>query len=116
MFYYKTAGGFIASKRVIDNGIEITEEEFNEAKKIAEAEPTAEAEDRKYWTTVSYGEAVDTLFRKKYLQRDAEAVINNYLADPTNKKYVAEMQEMQDYREWCKVTAKEQFAKYGRQQ
>ena len=88
--------------------IEITPEE------IAQRQAKREAAERAEWLSISYGEAVDREFRKKYLQRDVEAIINNYLADPNNAKYVREFQEMQAYREQCKAYVKQMFAKYGR--
>lgn len=88
--------------------IEITPEELEQRQ--AEAE---EAE-RLEWLNISYGEAIDREFRKKYPQRDVEAIINNFLADPSNDEYVREFDEMQAYREWCKAYVKEMFAKHGR--
>ena len=92
------------------NGIvrELTPEE------IARMNAQAEAAERLEWLNISYGEAVDREFRKKYLQRDVEAIINNYLSDPNNAEYVREFNEMQAYREQCKAYVKEMFAKYGR--
>lgn len=81
---------------------------------LAEMEAQAEAAEREYWENVDYGEAVNTLFRQRYSQHAAEAIINNFLLDPTNEKYAREMQEMQDYRAWCKEYVKEKFAQYGR--
>lgn len=74
----------------------------------------AEAYERLEWLHISYGEAVDREFRKRYLQRDVEAIINNYLSDPNNAEYVREFNEMQAYREECKAYVKQMFAKYGR--
>ena len=81
---------------------------------IAQRHAEAEEAERLEWLGISYGEAVDREFRKKYLQRDVEAIINNYLADPTNAEYIREFDEMQAYREQCKAYVKEMFAKYGR--
>lgn len=53
-----------------------------------------------------YGELVSQKFRRRYSQDEAEAVINNYLSDPTNQKYIKEMTAMQAYREECKAEAK----------
>lgn len=53
-----------------------------------------------------YGELVSKKFRRRYSQDEAEAVINNYLSDPTNQKYIKEMTAMQSYREECKAEAK----------
>jgi hypothetical protein len=60
-----------------------------------------------YWANVDYDTAVSLEFRKKYSQDRAEATINNYLLDPINEKYAREMQEMQEYRAWCKAYVKE---------
>lgn len=60
------------------------------------------------WNTL-YSHRVTTMFREKYDPDRSEAIINNYLADPTNPKYVAEMQEMQDYRKLCKSTVRAQM-------
>ena len=92
------------------NGIvrELTSDE------ITDRQADAEETERLEWLNISYGEAVDREFRKKYLQRDVEAIINNYLSDPNNAEYVREFNEMQAYREQCKAYVKEMFAKYGR--
>ena len=79
---------------------------------LAEMEAEQQAEDRKYWQNVDYGEAVNALFRQRYSQHAVEAIINNFLLDPTNEKYAREMQEMQDYRAWCKDYVKKQKERY----
>lgn len=56
-----------------------------------------------------YGLFVGTLFRLKYPQSDVEAIQNNYIAEPNNPKYIAEMNAMQDYRKECKATGKALF-------
>ena len=53
-----------------------------------------------------YGSIVSCEFRKKYSADECEAIINNYLDDPTNEKYVSEFKEMQEYRKQCKIFAK----------
>ena len=53
-----------------------------------------------------YGLIVSRLFRERYSNDKYEAIVANYLADPTNKKYSAEFWEMQDYRKQCKALAK----------
>ena len=95
---------------IYENGVphEATPEE------IAKMQADAEEAERLEWLHISYGEAVDGEFRKKYLQRDVEAIINNLLSDPSNHEYVREFEEMQAYREQCKAYVKEMFAKYGR--
>ena len=96
--------------RIYENGIyrDLTAEE------LAAIEAQQQAAERKRWQTVDYGEAVNALFRQRYSQHAAEAIINNFLLDPTNEKYAREMQEMQDYRAWCKEYVKDKFAQYGR--
>lgn len=54
-----------------------------------------------------YGQEVHRLVRLEYSQSQAEAIISNYLADPQNENYKAEMLKFQEYREWCKNTARE---------
>jgi hypothetical protein len=49
------------------------------------------------------GKFISKEFRKKYSQDDVESIVNNYLLDPTNKKYKAEMDKMQAYRAECKA-------------
>jgi hypothetical protein len=56
-----------------------------------------------------YGNLVSREFRKKYSADKFEAIINNYLDDPTNEKYIAEFREMQEYRKHCKKFVKEQM-------
>lgn len=53
-----------------------------------------------------YGSIVAKEFRKKYSSNECEAIVNNYLDDPKNEKYVAELKEMQEYRKKCKILAK----------
>ena len=61
---------------------------------IAKMQAYAEEAERLEWLNISYGEAVDREFRKKYLQRDVEAIINNFLAEPSDAEYVREFDEM----------------------
>lgn len=81
--------------------IDFTTEEL-EAQKQEQAKAEAE-----YWANIDYDTAVSFEFRKRYSQDKTEATINNYLLDPTNEKYAKEMQEMQEYRAWCKAYVKE---------
>jgi hypothetical protein len=53
-----------------------------------------------------YGSIVSSEFRKKYSVDKCEAIINNYLDNPTNDEYVVEFREMQEYRKYCKSLAK----------
>lgn len=59
----------------------------------------------KSWDNL-YGHLVEQEFRKEYSQSKVEAIINNYIADPTNENYIAEMKAMQEYRKKCKEKVK----------
>jgi hypothetical protein len=74
------------------------------AKKNREVQPTS-------WDDL-YGALVSREFRKRYSNDKCEAIINNYLDDPTNEKYVAEFRTMQDYRKYCKNFAKKEMGEY----
>ena len=50
--------------------------------------------EREYWANISYEEAVSVEFRKNYSQDRVEAIVNNYLLDPTNSLFIQEMAEM----------------------
>lgn len=49
------------------------------------------------------GKLINKEFRKKYSQDQVEAIVNNYILDPTNEEYKADMMEMQAYRAECKA-------------
>lgn len=85
----------------------MTEEEIAQLK--AEAEK-AEAE---YWRNISYDEAVSAEIRKKYSQDAVEAILNNFLADPTNELFKTEFFALQDYRAECKAFVKEMKERYN---
>ena len=53
-----------------------------------------------------YGQLVSDLVRKKYSASAVEAILNNYMDDPSNEKYVAEFKELQAYRAECKEMAR----------
>lgn len=53
-----------------------------------------------------YGRLVSRKFRKRYTQHAVEAIINNYLTDPTNAKYAEEFKTMQAYRAECKKASR----------
>lgn len=74
---------------------------LNLAKKNREAQPTS-------WDEL-YGNLVSREFRKRYSNDKCEAIINNYLDDPTNEKYVAEFREMQEYRKQCKAEVRREL-------
>lgn len=94
--------------RIWENGDyrELTPEE------IAHRQAEAEAEDREYWQSISYDDAVHDLVRKRYSQQAVEAILNNFLAFPENPEYVEEFRQLQAYRVECKSYAKEMKAKY----
>ena len=81
--------------------IEMTSEE------IAEQQAQVEQAEREYWRSIPYDEAVDREVRKKYLQRDVEAILNNYLAFPDVEEYISEFKELQKYRLECKAFVKQ---------
>jgi hypothetical protein len=47
--------------------------------------------------------------RKRYNQNQVEAIVNNYLAEPTNEKYAAEFKAFQEYRTQCKTEVKREL-------
>ena len=52
-----------------------------------------------------YGKLISRLVRERYSQDDVEAIVNNYLSDPQDKTYQLEFNELQAYREQCKIKA-----------
>lgn len=79
---------------------------------VALADVTADFDG--YWYLCEHGKtkaeayacAVAELVRQRYTQNDVEAIINNYLADPTDADYAAEFAALQAYRKECKAQAK----------
>lgn len=55
----------------------------------------------------AYSEIVDDFIRQNYYERDVEAILNNYLAEPSVEKYNEAFKELQAYRKACKEKAKE---------
>ena len=55
---------------------------------------------------VLYGHRVTAEIRKKYSRDQIEAIVNNYLDDPTNETYAAEFKALQEYRKHCKAVVK----------
>ncbi len=53
-----------------------------------------------------YKDLCKKYIREKYSQDDVEALYANYMAEPTNEKYIAEFNEFQAYRVECKARAK----------
>ena len=55
----------------------------------------------------NYSNCVDALITHKYPNDKMQAVINNYLLDPTDTDALTEFTEMQNYRKYCKELAKQ---------
>lgn len=53
-----------------------------------------------------YCQKVHELIRKVYNQDDVEAILNNYIAEPENAKYIEEFKTLQEYRAQCKSKAR----------
>lgn len=50
---------------------------------------------------------ISAVIRAKYAQDEMEAIINNYLEDPTDEDTLADIHEMQSWRKQAKLVAKE---------
>ena len=53
-----------------------------------------------------YGPMVSCIIRGKYSEDAVEAILNNYLSDPTNKRYEAEFNMLQSWRAEAKERAR----------
>lgn len=60
----------------------------------------------------NYGGITDCLIQYKYPIDKMQAVINNYLLEPSNEEYIVAFNEMQAWRKEAKEIAKEALA-YG---
>ena len=49
---------------------------------------------------------IDTIIRERYSASQVEAIVNNYLSDTTNKEYLKEFNDMQEWRKEAKSIAK----------
>lgn len=49
---------------------------------------------------------IDTIIRERYSASQVEAIVNNYLSDTTNEKYLKEFNDMQEWRKQAKSIAK----------
>lgn len=49
---------------------------------------------------------IDTIIRERYSASQVEAIVNNYLSDTTNEKYLKEFNDMQEWRKQAKNIAK----------
>ena len=58
-----------------------------------------------------YGQVVNALIRERYEQDVVESILNNYISNPENAKYLQEFRELQEYRALCKETARKEI--YG---
>lgn len=55
----------------------------------------------------AYGAIVERKLREKgYSSSKIQAIVNNYLDDPTNEKYLAEFKKLQEVRKVCKSEAR----------
>ena len=55
---------------------------------------------------ISYASIVDYVVRERYSVSQVEAIVNNYLSDTTNEKYLKEFNDMQEWRKEAKSIAK----------
>ncbi len=55
----------------------------------------------------SYSTIVSALINNEYDNNRMQAIINNYLADPTDEEIAREWKEMQEFRAYAKSLAKE---------
>lgn len=53
-----------------------------------------------------YSTVIEKLIRDKYSVSQVEAIVNNYLLDNTNKEYLKEFNDMQEWRKEAKNIAK----------
>lgn len=56
---------------------------------------------------LEYPDLVEILVRQKYSQSKVEAILNNYLYDPSSIEHSQEFSNLQDYRIACKLKARE---------
>lgn len=57
----------------------------------------------------NYGGMVDAIIFTKYDSKDVIAILINYVGDPTNEKYKTEFDELQEWRLFAKMEAREHF-------
>ena len=53
----------------------------------------------------NYDDIVSALINNEYPHDKMDAVVNNYLKDPDNEEFIAEMKQMQDWRDQAKAIA-----------
>lgn len=51
-------------------------------------------------------EIINNIIRERYSASQVEAIVNNYLSDMSNKEYVKEFNELQDWRKEAKSIAR----------
>lgn len=56
---------------------------------------------------LNYSSIVDAIISDKYPNDKMQAIINNYLLDPTDAESLAEFNEMQKYRQYAKQFARD---------
>lgn len=56
--------------------------------------------------SIDKGEIVNNIIRERYSASQVEAIVNNYLSDTTNEKYLKEFNDMQEWRKQAKSIAK----------
>ena len=54
-------------------------------------------------------ELINKKIRERYSQDEVEAIINNYLDEPSNSQYLKEFQELQNYRKSVKNDIKREL-------
>lgn len=73
--------------REVEEGFECNEVEYNHKEGLSSSD---------------FGSMVSCIIRGKYSEDDVEAILNNYLADPENERYVAEFNSLQSWRNEAK--------------
>jgi len=84
-------------KTTEDYSAEYIEENFDDLMFLAEYGETK---------TARYAELVDKYVRERYSQSAVEAILNNYIADPSDEEHAEEFAALQTYRAECKARAK----------
>lgn len=81
---------------------------------VQQIDPTEEGGYTWRWQSVTlppgvwaYGPIVDAIVTERYPAADMQAVVNNYLADPSKPDTAGEFNAMQDWRTFAKEVAKE---------
>lgn len=56
--------------------------------------------------TYNVSDLISAFIRERYSVSQVEAIVNNYLSDATNKEYLKEFNELQEWRKEAKSIAK----------